>query len=207
MKTLLNTFRISFLLVIIQFFTINGMAKTEEQKYRVVHTDGELEIRFYPPAILATVYSDADSYKKLSYPGFRKLAGYIFGDNETDTKISMTSPVHMEFNSSGSSMSFVMPSSFDMENLPKPDDSDVILENTKDMYVAVVKFKGYASDEKISEYSEKLKNKLDEKGIEYYGSFRYLGYDPPFKPVGRRNEIMVSVEWTERNSSPDSASR
>jgi hypothetical protein len=197
MKTLLNIIRISFLLIIIQFFTINAMAKTEEQKYRVVHTDDELEIRFYPSATLATVYYEAKSYKKLAYPGFRKLAGYIFGDNESDTKISMTSPVHMGFNSSGSSMSFVMPSSYNMENLPQPDDSDVILEKTEDIYVAAIQFKGYASDEKISEYSEKLKNLLNEKGIKYYDDFRYLGYDPPFKPFGRRNEIIVPIEWSE----------
>jgi len=178
---------------------ISAMAKTEEQKYRVIYSEEGFEIRFYPSAILATIYSDAKSYKQLAYPGFRKLAGYIFGDNESETKISMTSPVHMDFNNSGSSMSFVMPSSYNMENLPKPDDSSVILEKTEDLYVAVMQFKGYASDDKITEYSEKLKNLLNDKGIKYYGNFSYLGYDPPFKPFGRRNEIIVTIEWSEEN--------
>lgn len=185
-------------LIIIQFIGVMAFAKTEEQKYRVVHSETGFEVRFYPSATLATVYSSAKSYKELSGPGFRKLAGYIFGDNNTDTKISMTSPVHMNINSSQSSMSFVMPSSYTADKLPAPDDKDVKIEKTPDEYVAAIKFGGYASDEDIVSYSEKLKKLLDEKGISYYGNFRYLGYDPPFKPFGRRNEIIVSVKWDKK---------
>lgn len=175
-----------------------AFAKTEEQKYRVVQSEDGFEIRFYPSATLATVYTSAKSYKELSGPGFRKLAGYIFGDNSTDTKISMTSPVHMNINNSQSSMSFVMPSSYTADKLPAPDDKDVKIEKTPDEYVAAIKFGGYASDEDILTYSEKLKKLLDEKSISYYGNFRYLGYDPPFKPFGRRNEIIVSVRWDKK---------
>ncbi len=175
-----------------------AFAKTEDQKYRVVQSEAGFEIRFYPSATLATVYTSAKSYRELSGPGFRKLAGYIFGDNSTDTKISMTSPVHMNINNSQSSMSFVMPSSYTAEKLPEPDDKDVKIEKTPDEYVAAIKFGGYASDEDIVNYSGKLKKLLEEKGISYYGNFRYLGYDPPFKPFGRRNEIIVSVKWDKK---------
>jgi SOUL heme-binding protein len=187
-----------FVSIIIQSIFIPAMAKTEEQVYKVVLSEKEFEIRFYPSATLATVYSEAKSYKELSGPGFRKLAGYIFGGNESDTKISMTSPVHMDINNSRSSMSFVMPSSFMKENLPKPEDPAVLIEKTKDEYVAAIRFSGYASDEDIRTYSEKLKNLLLEKGINFYGNFRYLGYDPPYKFLGRRNEIIVSVTWSEK---------
>jgi len=175
-----------------------AIARTEEQKYRIIKSEKEFEIRFYPSSTLATVYSSAKSYKELSGPGFRKLAGYIFGDNSTGTKISMTSPVHMNINSSQSSMSFVMPSSYAADKLPDPDDKDVKIEKTPDEYVAAIKFGGYASDEDIITYSGKLKKLLDEKGISYYGNFRFLGYDPPFKPFGRHNEIIVSVEWDKK---------
>jgi hypothetical protein len=195
MKTETISKRSILTLIIIQFIGVMAFAKTEEQKYRVVHSDAGFEVRFYPSATLATVYSSAKSYKELSGPGFRKLAGYIFGDNSTDTKISMTSPVHMNINNSQSSMSFVMPSSYTADILPAPDDKDVKIEKTVDEYVAAIKFSGYASDEDIVTYSRKLKKLLDEKGISYYGNFRYLGYDPPFKPFGRRNEIIVSVRW------------
>lgn len=198
MRTATISIRPLLSLVLIQFIGSMAFGKTEEQKYRVVHSEAGFEIRFYPSATLATVYSSAKSYKELSGPGFRKLAGYIFGDNSTDTKISMTSPVHMNINNSQSSMSFVMPSSYTAEKLPEPDDKDVKIEKTPDEYVAAIKFGGYASDEDIVNYSGKLKKLLEEKGISYYGNFRYLGYDPPFKPFGRRNEIIVSVKWDKK---------
>lgn len=180
----------------IQFISSPAMA-TEKQQYRVIRSEKEFEIRFYPSATLATVYSEAGSYKELAYPGFRKLAGYIFGGNESETKISMTSPVYMDINDSRSSMSFVMPSSFNSDNLPKPDDPDVVVEKTDDVYMAVVRFGGYASDKDIKYHSEKLKKLLEEKAIEYYGNFKFLGYDPPFQPFGRKNEIIVAVNWSE----------
>lgn len=195
MRTRKSIFLITTALLLFQSLTNMAFAVTEKQKYRSVHTDKEFEIRFYPSAILATVYSDARSYRELATPGFRKLAGYIFGGNESDTKISMTSPVHMDMNQA--SMSFVMPSSFSEENLPKPDDPGVKIERTDDVYVAAIRFGGYATDKDISHYSEKLKTMLEEKGIRWYGNFRYLGYNPPFQPFGRRNEIIVNVEWKE----------
>jgi hypothetical protein len=111
MKTLIVVVAIAiFIVVIFQSFTLMSANRTEEQKYTVVLKEKDFEIRFYPSATVATIKSDAKTYKDLSGPGFRKLAGYIFGGNETSTSISMTSPVHMDISDSGSSMSFVMPS-------------------------------------------------------------------------------------------------
>jgi len=171
--------------------------KTEQQKYRTVHTEKEFEIRFYPSTMLATVYAQANSYRELAGPGFRKLAGYIFGGNETDTRISMTAPVHMDINESRSAMSFVMPNSYDMANLPAPKSSNVKLEKTEDEYVASISFRGYATDKRIKSHSNRLKKLLTEKGIKYHGNFRFLGYNPPYQFLGRRNDIIVSVEWSE----------
>ena len=182
-------------LLAIQSFTIMALAETEKQKYRVVSEGKGFEIRFYPSAIFATVYSDARSYRELAYPGFRKLAGYIFGGNESETKISMTSPVHMDMSSS--SMSFVMPSAFAEDSLPRPDDPGVKIERTEDIYVAALQFGGYASDQKISRYTLKLKSLLQDAGVTWYGTFRYLGYNPPFRFIGRKNEIIVNVRWDE----------
>ncbi len=190
--------RILFILIFIQTFTFMAFGKTEQQKYRVVHTGKEFEIRFYPSATLATVRMEAKSYRELSGDGFRKLAGYIFGGNKSDTKIAMTAPVHMDIQSGGSSMSFVMPSSWEKENLPSPNDPGVLLEKSSDEYVAAIRFGGYASDADIKDYSDKLKKLLDEQGIAYHGNFRFLGYNPPFQPFGRRNEIIVSVTWEEK---------
>jgi hypothetical protein len=172
--------------------------KTEEQKYSIIKKYKDFEIRFYPSATIATINSDSKTYRDLSGPGFRKLAGYIFGGNEAKTKISMTSPVQMDINDSVSTMSFVMPSAYTKETLPKPNDTNVRIKNTEDEYVAVIRFGGYASDEDLKFYSEKLQNLLKENGITSYGNYRFLGYNPPFQFIGRRNEIIVAIDWKEK---------
>jgi hypothetical protein len=189
--------QISILLLLFLHVTVSNASMVEKQKYRVVKTYDGFEIRYYPPATLATVYTSANSYREIATPGFRTLAGYIFGGNASDTKISMTSPVHMDINDSLSAMSFVMPSKYEMKDLPAPDNSRVVLEESKPEYVAALRFGGYASDRAIQRQSEKLAALLDETGISYHGNFRFLGYNPPYQFIGRRNEIIVSVRWSE----------
>jgi len=107
----------------------------------------------------------------------------------------MTSPVHMNVNDTLSTMSFVMPSSFNKDNLPKPNDSDVKFKTTDDEYVAVVSFGGFASDKDLKSNSEKLQRILKEKGIVTKGNPRFLGYNPPYQLVDRRNEVIISIDW------------
>ena len=196
MKTLIVVVAIAFFIVVIfQSFTLMSANRTEEQKYTVILKEKDFEIRFYPSATVATIKSNAKTYKDLSGPGFRKLAGYIFGGNETNTSISMTSPVHMDINNSGSSMSFVMPSAYNEKNLPKPNDPDVLIQKTPDEYVAVIRFGGFASDKDLIFYSEKLYDILEERNITPSGHARFLGYNPPYQLVDRRNEIIIPVDW------------
>jgi hypothetical protein len=188
---------ISIVFILLMADNSSSMAseRTEKQQYRVVHTEKNFEIRHYPEATLATVYSTAGSYRKIAYSGFRKLAGFIFGGNETNTSIAMTSPVHMDINPSKSSMSFVLPSAYHGKTIPKPRDPDVVVQQTKDEYVAAIRFGGYASDRDIRKYSEKLKGLLDEHGIAYTGNSRYLGYNPPYQVFGRKNEVIITIAW------------
>lgn len=186
------------IIILLQSFIIMPINKTEEQKHSLVRKYEDFEIRFYPSATIATISSNAKTYRDLSGPGFRKLAGYIFGGNETNTRISMTAPVQMDINDSASTMSFVMPSSYNESNLPKPNDPNVVIKSTADEYVAVIRFGGYASDKDLKFYSEKLQNLLKENGIRSFGNYRFLGYNPPYQFIGRRNEIIVAVDWKEK---------
>lgn len=196
MKTTAITLSVLLVLVLLfQAFRYITNQQVEEQKYKVIKNYPEFEIRFYPSAVLATVYSKAKTYKELAGPGFNKLAGYIFGGNDKETKIAMTAPVRMDINDSNSSMSFVMPSNYSVENLPKPNNASVEVKKVPEEYVAVITFAGYASDKEIKSYSEKLQKLLLENGILSKGNYRFLGYNPPFKILGRRNEIIVSVDW------------
>jgi hypothetical protein len=183
------------IVVVFQSFMVTSTNNTEKQAYKVIKKEDEFEIRYYPPATFATIQSSAKNYRELSGNGFRKIAGYIFGNNESSSKIAMTTPVHMDINDEGSSMSFVMPSAYDINNLPRPNDANVKLHQTPGEYVAAIAFGGFANDASIKRYATELEKSLEKKGIKSIGHFRYLGYNPPYQLVGRKNEIIVTVEW------------
>ncbi len=185
------------LILLFFLFQIYSMLfnKTETQKYTVEKTINKIEIRHYPSVTLATISSSAKTYKVLANSGFRKLAGFIFGGNASNVRIAMTSPVHLDINDSQSTMSFVMPSGYTKDNLPKPNDTEVTFQSISDEYVAVIQFGGYASDTAIQTYSKQLEEELIKFAIPFYGHFRLLGYNPPYQLFGRRNEIIVSVNW------------
>jgi hypothetical protein len=196
MKTLfLGLVLASIILFIFQACALVSSKGTELQAYQVLKHEKEFEVRFYPESTMATITSRATSYKDLGSPGFRKLAGYIFGGNDQNQQIAMTAPVHMEISDSISSMSFVMPSKYNKSLLPKPNNAEVSIKSVPAEYVAVLRFGGFASDRKIRRYSEKLRKDLEAHAIRYTGNFRYLGYNPPFQLFGRKNEVIVSIEW------------
>lgn len=177
--------------------TYAASRKVERQKYRLVKTMDGIEIRFYPKAIMATVKSKGDSYIGNSNNHFRTLAGYIFGGNKTSEKISMTAPVHMERDSSGNTMSFVMPSQYDMNKLPQPNNGDVNLHYSQEGYYAVLKFGGFANEHKIQRKIDELKSTIEKLGFKTLSGYSYLGYNAPWDIIGRENEIIVQIAYSE----------
>ena len=125
MKTLYISLLLIGIYLIFQSFKIIGVIKTEKQAYRVVKKETGFEIRFYPSATMATVYSKADNYKSVASSGFNKLAKFIFGGNQQKESISMTAPVIMRITDKGSSMSFVMPQKYNESTLPTPNDPQI----------------------------------------------------------------------------------
>ncbi len=170
-------------------------SNAEEQKYSVTKKFDNFEIRFYPEAVMASVTMNAKSYSEVSGSGFRKLAGYIFGGNKDSQQISMTSPVHMDIKQVTSIMSFVMPSKYDENTLPIPNDPNIIIHKSTPEFVAALRFGGFASDKEIRNYTAKLKKLLFENNIKVIGNFKFFGYDPPYQVIDRRNEIIVAIEW------------
>ena len=182
-------------LLLFQLYLLVVSRASETQNHQLIFKGKGFEIRFYPAVAMATVISSAKTYQELGNSGFGKLANYIFGGNERNLRIAMTSPVHMDINDFTSSMSFVMPAKYVQANLPKPSNAEVILETIADEYVAVVGFGGFASEYDIKINTRKLEKALKAASVAYYGSFRFLGYNPPYQVLGRKNEIIVNVNW------------
>jgi hypothetical protein len=188
----------SVLFVIInvtQIYFNMACKKTITQPYKIIKTEMDYEIRYYPSATLATITMAAKSYKELASPGFRKLAAFIFGGNQSNKNIAMTTPVHMNINDAASSMSFVMPSNYTKDNLPRPNNSSITIETTNEEYVAAIRFGGYADNDVIKKNTVKLEKALKSNKVNYFGNFRFLGYNPPYQFWKRRNEIIVSIHW------------
>ena len=83
---------IALLFLLVQSYkVVSSSLTTESQKYRLVRTESQFEIRFYPAATFAKIYSNGTDYKSVASSGFRKLAGYIFGGNDRGQSIAMTS--------------------------------------------------------------------------------------------------------------------
>lgn len=198
MKTLTIGLGVVLLIVIaIQIAIAVSTGRTERQRYRLVKHDGDLDIRYYPEAIMATVVSPDPTYRGSANRNFGRLAGYIFGGNSKAETIAMTAPVHMRLGTNGSSMSFVMPSGLRADDLPQPRDTGVTLHGVPSEYVAVIRFGGFASDSSIQARRDALARLLASRGIPHKGDFRFLGYNPPFQWFGRRNEVIVGVDWKE----------
>ncbi len=196
MLIIIGIIAISF--IVFQIYTAMATGKSETQPYIVIQTEKDFEIRHYPLVTMATISSTAKTYKQLGSSGFTKLAGYIFGGNKEKKHIAMTSPVHMEISDTNANMGFVMPANYTKDNLPLPNNPEVTIKTKPEEYVAAITFSGFASQEAINKHIDILEKALKEKQLSYFGNFRFLGYNPPYQLLGRRNEIVVALNWDKK---------
>lgn len=176
----------------VQYFTMSNTNQTEIQEYKVVSKDGNFEVRYYPTSIIASVSKPGD-IDAIRSAGFRDLAGYIFGGNEKNQSIAMTSPVIMEEQESGTKMSFVMPKEYKREDLPLPNNSSVSFSETTPVHMAVLRFGGYADKNKIAKKEQILQEWLQKEGLKISSKFSFMAYNPPYQLINRRNEVAVEL--------------
>ena len=193
MKTLfllLGVILIAFVLV--QLFAMKGQRNIETYPYVVQKKYDLFEIRNYEATLFTTVKLATKKYKESSSKGFSLLAGYIFGNNKRNEKIAMTSPVAMTIEDSVTMM-FMVPKKFKKEMLPQPNQLQIEFKEEPAKTVAAIVFDGWANDEKIKKYKEKLKAALDTEGIPYTNRFYFLGYNAPYEVFNRKNEVIVEL--------------
>ena len=179
--------------IVIQLFAFRGQKNIETYAYVVKKKYDSFEIRKYEATLFTSVKLSTKGYKNSSRKGFSILAGYIFGNNDRNEKISMTSPVAMTLGDS-MTMMFMVPKDLEKEMLPKPNQPGIEFKEEPAKTVAVIRFSGWADDEKIEHYKQKLISALDAEGIAYADRFYFLGYNPPYEVFNRRNEVMVELQ-------------
>lgn len=193
MKTfLIITIGVVMVVLAAQIKTARGAGRIEQYPYSVIRQYKGFEIRQYEPALVARTRVPAQGYRSGSTAAFRTLASYIFGGNDRNESIAMTSPVAMR-QGEVLEMEFMMPSKYTLESLPAPSRSGIEFVEKPGMVMAAISFSGWASDGKIAEMTQSLRYMLEQRGISHSGKFIYLGYNPPYQLINRRNEVVVEV--------------
>lgn len=192
---------------------------TEEAKYDVLRADGAFELRRYAPKIVAQTIVNGD-FSEVGNKGFRRLAGYIFGDNETTKKIAMTAPVNLaaandnmattapvnrasinekvnaEHSVKNWRMTFTMPSSFTAKTLPEPNNEQVVLREEPAIVMATVRYSGTWSQSRYQEHEKKLRAWIEDNGLKITGAPVFARYNSPFTLwLLRRNEVLIPVQY------------
>jgi hypothetical protein len=184
---------IAIVFVGIQLFSLKSQKNIETYPYVVNKKYDQFEIRSYKATLFTSVKLSSKKYKEASSKGFSILAGYIFGNNNRNEKIAMTSPVSMSLKDS-TTMMFMVPKKYKKETLPQPNLSKIKFKEEPAKTVAAINFNGWANDKKIKKYKQKLKDALDKEGILYKNRFQFLGYNAPYEVFNRKNEIIVELE-------------
>jgi len=181
---------------------------TEEPSYRVIQQAEPFEIRQYSPLIVAQVEVPGD-LSEASSAGFRLIANYIFGNNisvrdgglttaePVPEKIAMTIPVIAEGKGDKKTwlIQFVMPKQYTIDTLPKPNNPQVKLVQIGPQKLAVIRFTGFVTDEKVQEKTTELMAWIQSRNELPLGNPRLARYNPPWSiPWMRRNEILIPIQ-------------
>lgn len=171
----------------------------EEPEFEVLQSNDDYEVRMYAPHIVAEVDVEGDD----GDPGraaFKILAGYIFGDNEAETKMSMTAPVTSQAGGDSDrelyTYAFFMESEYTMETLPKPIDARIRLVEKPARVVAARRYSGSWSTSNYQKNESVLMAALANDGVVLSGEPYLARYNSPFTLwFMRRNELLVEIEW------------
>lgn len=183
---------VALLFIITQLYFINSQRNIEQYSFKVVKTYADFEIRNYEATLFTSVKIASSDYKKTSSQGFSILASYIFGGNDKEEKIAMTSPVTMRLKDT-TTMLFMVPKKYTKENLPKPNDASIKFKEMPAKKVAAISFGGWANNAKIESYKKKLIEALKKEGVDATNNFYFLGYNAPIEIMNRKNEVIVEL--------------
>jgi hypothetical protein len=192
-----------FKIILLTLFATKLVASIEEPQYRVVQSlASNAEIRAYGP----TKWVGTSTTEKMSQftsdsrgAMFNALFQYISGNNDAQMKIDMTAPVETNFKSDSSSISqdtdvqitmkFYVPAVV-QNNTPKPLGENVFIETNPSEVIAAIRFGGFPTMNDYMQKRDELIQLLGDESKDFDTvNFSIAGYDAPFKPLNRRNEI------------------
>jgi ElaB/YqjD/DUF883 family membrane-anchored ribosome-binding protein len=192
----------------------------QEPPYTVVETCDLYEIRDYEGYSVASTAvsttSDTASMEGVANgQAFNVLAAYLFGGNEEQRQMSMTTPVTTT--SSGEMRFYLAPMT---GGYPKPaisksgaststNNAAVDIVDLPPARLAIRKFTGFVTDGEVARQKDTLLQALEMDGVELdvpHGAVVphvVFQYNPPYTiPIVRRNEIAVPVQKFDDDATP-----
>lgn len=184
------------------------MSDVEKPDYQVLSTAKNIEIRQYPPMLIAKVSVSGERGLAIK-EGFRLIADYIFGNNrfnkkmgmaapvqqQESAKIAMTAPVQQQSDGDSWQVSFIMPREYNIDTIPKPVNDKIQLEEIPAKQFIAIRFSGFSSQENIDEHEKALLTYINTKAIAVTGPPIYAFYNPPWTlPPMRRNEVLLQLK-------------
>jgi hypothetical protein len=165
----------------------------EMPPYTVEATDGPREIRSYGPHLLAEVKVSGNRQGAIQ-AGFRVLAGYIFGGNDTGEKIAMTVPVAQTPEGDTWTVSFMMPARYTKDTLPTPRTDAIRFVEAAPSRQVVERFTGLPGTDDLAARAEALRGWAEAQGLTISAGPHYYFYDAPMTlPWNRRNEVAFTI--------------
>ncbi|KAG8367177.1 hypothetical protein BUALT_Bualt16G0045500 [Buddleja alternifolia] len=170
-------------------------ARLECPSYSVVQSEKEFEIRNYNDALwVSSPKIESNTYREGANKGFRIIRDYYRGNNSQQVKINMTAPVLVDVKGSTYAVHFYVPQKY-QKSIPAPNSDEIkAVKIPKYKYAAVRRFDGFITNESIPIQVAALKKSL--QGTPYQRAaaidvYTVAGYNSPFNPVNRVNEIVI----------------
>ena len=174
---------------ILSLIAVSSVMAADEVKYTTVSKSKLYKIRKYPDRLVVeTETSEQNS-------GFKRLFKYISGNNKDKKEIKMTTPVTQTEKNGNMTMQFYIPTEFNENNVPNPNNLEVKVLNIKGGLYAAIVYSGRASDGNYNKHKNILEDQLKKDKISIISKPIRATYNSPFTlPMLRRNEVMFKIE-------------
>lgn len=187
----------------------SAAAAIEQPSYKVLSSDGPIEIRQYKDMAAAEVTVAGDR-SAATRKAFRILFRYISGDNQGSNKIEMTAPIRQQAEPAEIAMTapvtqqqagngewrvaFYLPSEYTVRTAPRPDDDRIRIVNVKGKKVAAIRFSGMWTDRNFNRHLQTLEEYLSKNGFEAADAPVFAYFNAPFTlPPFRRNGVQIPL--------------
>ena len=192
--------------------SLAGVASAyESPEYTIIETLEGFEVREYAPYVVVETPVALKGASGSRNTAFRRLFGYISGNNlarremamttpvvqaeQQGESIAMTSPVSESVQEDGTVwMQFVLPLSMTFEEAPQPLDPSVRIRQVDVERVAALRYSGSSGQRRFERMRQQMMESLADSQWRAEGTPRSAVYNGPFTPgFMRRNEVLVPV--------------